>query len=83
MTQTTRKHRRTLPVTPVDEFPITEETKAKLLRSLAEAEEDIKAGNATEYDPKAFRDSSSAFAAGRHDNYRLHFGYLTLPIQEL
>jgi hypothetical protein len=53
------KRRRTtmVPVTTMEEVPVlTDEERAELLRSLKEAEAQIKAGNYIEYDPKKFRE---------------------------
>ncbi len=58
-TQTNHKGRRTtmVPVTTMEEVPVLDEReRAELLKSLAESEAHIAAGNYTEYDPKTLKD---------------------------
>ena len=57
--RTARRGRRTttVPVTTMEEIPVLDsEEQAELLRSLKDAEADIRAGKGVEYDPKKFRD---------------------------
>lgn len=52
------KRRRTtwVPVTTMEEIPVlSEKERAELLRSLKEAEAQIKAGKGIEFDPKTFK----------------------------
>jgi hypothetical protein len=56
---TKRKRRRTtmVPVTTMEEIPVLgDEERAELLDSLKQAEQDIEAGKAIDYDPKKFKD---------------------------
>ena len=56
---TERKGRRTttVPVTTMEEIPVLDDReRAELLASLEQAEAEIKAGKAIDYEPKTFKD---------------------------
>jgi hypothetical protein len=56
---TSRKRRRTtmVPVTTMEEMPVLNDVeRAELLASLKQAEAEIEAGEAIDYDPKTFKD---------------------------